>query len=132
MKSRGLGPHSRRHRLGFIDGRTFEARMLKAFRAELLKLIGPDPNAATVELVERAARLKLQITLMDSKLNNGAPTQQDSNVYLAWVSHFSRLLGRLGLVGPEIADTKAQPGSGGPTFDEIVADIARQKAQEAA
>ncbi len=97
MKSRGLGPHSRRHRLGFLDGRTFEARLHRKFRAELIAHIGGAPSIAQAAIIERAAWVQLRLAMMDSKVASGDFTEQDSHVYLAWANTLGRLLARLGL-----------------------------------
>jgi hypothetical protein len=97
MKSRGLGPHSRRHRLGFLDGRTFEARLHRKFRAELIAHVGGAPSIAQTAIIERAAWVQLRLAMMDSKVASGDFTEQDSHVYLAWANTLSRLLTRLGL-----------------------------------
>jgi len=97
MKSRGLGPHSRRHRLGFLDGRTFEARLHRKFRAELIAHVGGAPSIAQAAIVERAAWVQLRLAMMDSKVASGDFTEQDSHVYLAWANTLGRLLARLGL-----------------------------------
>jgi hypothetical protein len=97
MKSRGLGPHSRRHRLGFLDGRTFEARLHRKFRTELIAHVGGAPSIAQAAIIERAAWVQLRLAMMDSKVATGDFTEQDSHVYLSWANTLGRLLSRLGL-----------------------------------
>ncbi len=97
MKSRGLGPHSRRHRLGFLDGRTFEARLHRKFRAELIEHIGGSPNVVQVAIIERACWLQLRCAMLDAKLAEGSFTEHDSRTYLAWSGALGRTLARLGL-----------------------------------
>lgn len=103
MKTRGLGPNSRRHRLGNLDRRTFEAREFEQFRADLVEHVGGAPNVTQRALIERAAWMRLQIVMMDTKLGCGDFTEQDSRVYLAWVNSLGRLLARLGLEPPASA-----------------------------
>lgn len=95
MKSHRLGPHSRRHRLAFLDRRTYEAKLVEGFRAELIAHCGGAPNIVQAEIIERCCWVKLRCVLMDSKVNPGQFTQQDSNCYLAWASTLARLMARL-------------------------------------
>lgn len=104
MKSRRLGPHSRRHRLGFLDRRTYEAKLVESFRSDLIAHCGGAPNIVQAEIIERCCWVKLRCVLMDSKVNPGQFTQQDSNCYLAWASTLARLMARLDGAAPEPAD----------------------------
>jgi hypothetical protein len=97
MKTRGLGPHSRRHRLGNLDRRTFEGKLYEEFRAELVRHVGGAPNVVQTAIIERCAWVRLRLAMMDSKVASGGFTEQDSRVYLAWASTLARLLGRLGI-----------------------------------
>jgi hypothetical protein len=97
MKSRGLGPHSRRHRPGYLDGRTFEARLYKQFRDDLIAHVGGTPSIPQIAIIERCAWIRVRLALMDTKIANGEMTEQDSHCYLAWANTLTRLLARLGL-----------------------------------
>jgi hypothetical protein len=97
MKTRGLGPHSRRHRLGNLDRRTFEGKLFAEFRADLVEHAGGSPNVVQTALIERCAWVRLRLAMMDSKVASGTFTDHDSRVYLAWSNTLSRLLARLGL-----------------------------------
>jgi hypothetical protein len=97
MKSRGLGPHSRRHRLGYLDGRTFEARLYKQFRDDLIGHVGGTPSIPQVAIIERCAWIRVRLALMDTKIADADMTEQDSHCYLAWANTLGRLLARLGL-----------------------------------
>jgi hypothetical protein len=110
MKTRGLGPHSRRHRLGNLDRRTYEAKVFEGFRAELTEHVGGKPNIVQAALIERCAWVRLRLAMMDTKVASGDFTEQDSHVYLAWANTLARLLNRLGL----------QPAAARvPTLDEL-------------
>jgi hypothetical protein len=110
MKSRGLGPHSRRHRLGHLDRRTFEGKLFDEFRTRLLEHVGGAPTVAQVAIIERACWVNLRCAMMDGKVATGDFTEQDSNVYLAWANTLRRLLDALGL----------QPAAARrPTLDDI-------------
>jgi len=97
VKNRGIGPHSRRHRLGNIDRRTFEAKLFDEFRAELVAHVGGSPNVVQGAIIERACWLRLRCAMLDAKLAEGSFTDHDSRTYLAWANTLSRLLARLGL-----------------------------------
>jgi len=97
MKTRGLGPHSRRHRLGHLDGRTYEAKLYKQFRDDLISHVGGSPSIPQAALIERCAWLRVRLGLMDSKIASGDFTEQDSNVYPAWANSLGRLLDRIGI-----------------------------------
>ena len=110
MKPRGLGPHSRRHRLGHLDRRTFEGKLFDEFRTRLLEHVGGAPTVAQVAIIERACWVNLRCAMMDGKVATGDFTEQDSNVYLAWANTLRRLLDALGL----------QPAAARrPTLDDI-------------
>jgi hypothetical protein len=110
VKTRGLGPHSRPHRLGNIDRRTFEGRLLEEFRADLVAHAGGSPNVVQTALIERCAWVQLRLAMMDSKVATGDFTEHDSRTYLAWANTLGRLLARLGL---EPAAAKA------PTLNDL-------------
>jgi len=110
-----LGPHSRPARLAKVDGRTKEARLMQAVRADLIAHLGGSPSAVQNRLIDRAALLSLHIELFDRRaLESGGPlTERDSRSYLAYSNSLTRLLARLGIKGakpapPTIADVAAE------------------------
>ena len=118
MKNRGIGPHSRRHRLGNIDRRTFEAKLFDEFRAELVAHVGGSPNVVQGAIIERACWLRLRCAMLDAKLAEGSFTDHDSRTYLAWTGALSRLLARLGL---QSSAAKA------PSLAEVMAEARRER-----
>ena len=120
VKTRGLGPHSRRHRLGNLDRRTYEAKLFEEFQADLTAHVGANPNVVQAALIERAAWVRLRLAAMDSKIASGDFGEQDSNVYLAWANTLASLVARLGL----------QPTAGQPAdpLAELHAHIRRGEA----
>lgn len=104
MKTRGLGPNSRRHRLGNLDRRTYEAKLFETFRAELVQHVGGSPSVVETAIIERCTWVRLRLAMMDSKLASGSFTEQDSAVYLAWANTLSRLLARLQPADAQPAD----------------------------
>ena len=97
MKTRGLGPHSRTHRLGYIDGRTYEAKIYNHFRDELIKHVGDNPSIPQIAIIERCSWIRLRLAMLDTKVPTASFTEQDSNCYLAWANSLGRLLEKLGL-----------------------------------
>jgi len=97
MKTRSLGPYSRRHRLRGLDRRTLESRIFEEFRANLIAHVGGSPTAVQSALIERCCWLHLRLTMLDQKLANGVFTEHDSNQYLAWSNSQGRLLRHLGV-----------------------------------
>ncbi len=94
-----LSPHSRRHRLAMLDGRTREARLLKAATDELTEHVGGNPSATQARQIARAARIELHMAMMDARSdqNGGVMTDHDSRQYLAWVNSYRLILRDLGL-----------------------------------
>jgi hypothetical protein len=94
-----LGPHTREHRLlEGLDWRTREGRVLIDARAELTAHVGGNPNSVQKVLIERAARLRLFIELMDARaLEAGTMTEHDSRMYLAWVNALRLCLREIGV-----------------------------------
>ena len=100
MKTRGLKPNSRRHRLGYLDGRTYEAKLYYRFREDLTAHVGGAPSITQSAIIERCAWIRVQLALMDAKIADGSLTEHDSRSYLAWANTLSRLLAKLGLDAP--------------------------------
>src|SRR5260370_25419946 len=92
MKNRNIGPHSRRHRLGKIDKRTFEGKLYEQFRAELTEHCGGAPDIVQRSLIERAAWVKLRCAMLDARITSGNFTESDSKTYLAWTNTLRRTL----------------------------------------
>ena len=109
-----LGPHSRRHRLAVLDGRSREARLLKATIDELTEHVGGKPSATQTRQIARAARIELYMSLMDARadLNGAVLSERDSHSYLAWCNSYRLILRDLGL------ERRAAPG---PSLQEHVA-----------
>lgn len=104
MDMQRIGPHSRPHKLQVIDGRSAEARRMKAIRAELVEHVGGNPSTAQRLLIDRVAMLLLRMELMDREALAGSPmTDIDQRAYLGWNNAVSRALRHLGL------DSKEQP-----------------------
>lgn len=97
----GLAPYSRPPALTRLDGRTREARLLHALRAELTAHVGGRPSATQAAIIEQAAQIKLRLAVMDRRFaETGAQTDHDSRTYLAWANSYARLMKQLGLQSP--------------------------------
>ena len=96
---RQITPYSTPGRLAKMDGRLREARMMRDTRAALIEHVGGKPSAVQRMLIDRAAVLMLQVSLMDAKQSDGGLTAHDGRQYLAWCNTLSRLLRQLGLKG---------------------------------
>jgi hypothetical protein len=95
-----LGPHSRPGKLAIIDGRSAEARRMKAIRQELVAHLGNSASTTQRMMIDRIAMLTLRVELMDRKaLKLGGQTDHDSRQYLAWANSISKMLRHLGLAG---------------------------------
>lgn len=91
-------PYSRSRSLAKIDGRTREARFLKAARAELIEHIGGRPSVTERALIERAVWLLLRMELLNGRLTGGDSfTHHDQLGYLGWSNALGRCLRELGL-----------------------------------
>jgi hypothetical protein len=69
-----VGPSSRifsRGAVGKLDGRSTEARFLKAVEAELLGHIGPNPTITQRMLISKTARIMLRLELLEQKEISG-------------------------------------------------------------
>jgi hypothetical protein len=98
-----IGPHSRAFKRGAIgaavDGRSRWGRYLRALEAQLVEQLGGEPTPAQRLLINRAARLSLQLELMDRDAldNDGALGPGNERRYLAWHNSLARTLKLLGL-----------------------------------
>jgi hypothetical protein len=95
VKTRNLRPRSRRHRFAELDGRTAEAKLFEAFKADLLDHLGHEPNIVQTSIIERCCWVRIRLALLDTKMADGNLTANDSHVYLAWANTLARLLARL-------------------------------------
>jgi hypothetical protein len=101
-----IGPYSRPHTIAKLDGRTKEARLMRAVRRELTAHVGGAPSATEMMMIEQAAQLRLHLALIDRKVAEGREmTPHDSRQYLAWSNALSRLLRHL---GPRRSKTSAR------------------------
>ncbi len=82
-----------------MDGRTRESRLLRDIRKDLIAHCGGSPSTTQRVLIDRAARLTLQVALMDEKQADGGLTERDGTQYLAWTNTLTRLMRQLGLKG---------------------------------
>jgi len=79
--------------------RSREGLLLRKVRAELTAHVGGKPSATQSVLIERAALLNLQISMLDAKHAAGDLTPHDQREYLAWTNALTRLMRQLGLKG---------------------------------
>jgi len=101
-----------------LDGRTVAAKMLAAFRAELVAHVGGKPSAVQSALIEQAAQIKLRLFAMDANFaERGEQSAHDAKQYLAWANSMTRLIRQLGLKGaatngPSLGEYLARRGAG--------------------
>ena len=97
-----LGPFSAQQRLTKLDGRTREARLAQSTRGSLMQHLGHPASATEEMLIERCVQLSVRIALMDRRFaERREMTEAETNTYLSWSAHLSRLLSQLGLQGPK-------------------------------
>ena len=95
-----IGPYSRPDALSKMDGRTWEAKLLRQVRADLTAQLGGNPSAAQRALIDQASWLTLHVEQINRNTVGGKPmTEHDSRHYLAWCNSLSRTLRHLGLKG---------------------------------
>ena len=97
------------------DGRTREAKFLKAVTEDLLDHLGPNVTIAQRILVSRAAMIMLRFSRSTVV---SWPTRiliLDNNAYIAWANCLRKVLSTLGL-----AHLARQPASAGPKLAEIL------------
>jgi hypothetical protein len=81
-----------------LDQRSREARLMREFRAELVRHVGGKPSTVETGLIERAAQLQLRLAIFDARFaEQGDMTEHDSRTYLAWSNSLARTLAVLGL-----------------------------------
>jgi hypothetical protein len=109
-----LGPYSRPDALSKMDGRTWEAKLLRQVRDDLAAQLGGSPSAAQRALIDQASWLTLHVEQINRRTIGGKlMTEHDSRHYLAWTNALSRTLRHLGLKGvaqqpPSLKDYLAQ------------------------
>lgn len=95
---RKAGPYSAPSALARLDQRSREARIMAGVRADLTAHVGGKPSATQRMLIDRAARLSLQVAQLDAKMSApGGLTEHDHRTYLAWSNTLTRTLRTLGL-----------------------------------
>jgi hypothetical protein len=85
---------------GWLDGRTREAKFLGRYQAMLLQHLGGSPSALEVVLIRRAARIALQLELLDSEVALRRPDKRRLREYAALNSGLIRILRSLGVADP--------------------------------
>lgn len=95
-----IGPYSRPDALSKMDGRTWEAKLLRQVRDDLAAQLGGSPSAAQRALIDQASWLTLHVEQINRRTVGGkVMTEHDSRHYLAWTNALSRTLRHLGLKG---------------------------------
>ena len=104
-----IGVYSRPDALSKMDGRTWEAKLLRQVRDDLTVQLGGNPSAAQRALIDQASWLTLHVEQINRNTVSGkAMTEHDSRHYLAWTNALSRTLRHLGLKsGPQQSATLA-------------------------
>jgi hypothetical protein len=93
-----IGPHSRSHMLGRVDGRTSSGKLMAAVHAELLEHVGPHPTPVQRMLIQRACVLSLRLAQIDRKIFEEQEfTVIDNNQAVAWQNAMTRCLVALGV-----------------------------------
>jgi hypothetical protein len=95
--TRPVGQHSRPDRWQKLDGRTREARQLRAVVADLTAHVGGSPSATEKLLIDRLARVYLRLALFDQKLEAGTFTDHDGRVYGALHTAIRLMTRQLGM-----------------------------------
>jgi len=81
-----------------LDQRSREARLMREFRADLVRHVGGKPSTVETGLIERAAQLQLRLALFDAQFaEQGEMSDHVSRTYLAWSNSLARTLALLGL-----------------------------------
>ncbi len=107
-----VGPLSARHRLRRIDGRSREAKFLKATEAALVAQLGGQVTAAQRFIIERVATNLVRLELLDQKVGRGEElTELDGRIMHALEGAVRRGLKELGIKGPASAASKPKPGA---------------------
>jgi hypothetical protein len=117
-----IGACSRAHRLAKLDGRTREARRLRAVTRELTEHVGGADRVSAAQryLIERTAIDLLRLELLDGEMAAGTVSNHDARV-----AHALRNTIRLSLRELGMQAAAAKP----PSLAEV---LARGKTAEAA
>jgi len=117
-----MGGSSRSNRLRKLDGRTREAKRLRAITTDLIGHVGPDRVTMPQRiLIERTAVDLLRLELLDAEMAAGTFSDHDGRV-----AHALRNSVRLAL-----RELKPAAASG-PSLNDILRDIvARRRAEPA-
>ena len=107
-----VGPYSRPHRLRKLDGRTKEAKLLRAVTAQLIAHLGGKATVTEKILVDQCAQLCLRLAQLNDKMASGSLSETDNKVYVCFSNTLSRMMRQLGLDA-----RKAAP----PTLDGYIA-----------
>jgi hypothetical protein len=110
------GAYSREIRLGRVDGRSKEGRLLLQMRAVLTAQLGEHLTPQQTVLIERAAFLQLRCAALDARILDGTFTDYDAKTYLAFSNSLTRVMVALGLGAPTAADKP-------PSLDDIRRDL---------
>jgi hypothetical protein len=95
--ARAVGSFSKPDVLGRLDGRSREARLKAAFKADLLQHIGGRPTIPQALMIEQAANLQLRISLMDARFAaTNTMGDGEQRHYRAWVNTLANVLSKLG------------------------------------
>lgn len=96
-RTRKIGAECSHNRLSMADGRSHEAKLMKAVRKELIQHVGGSPSATQRALIDRAVNLTVRLHIMDRKFaETGGQTDHDSRTYLAWSNSLTRTMRELG------------------------------------
>jgi len=80
-----------------IDGRTWQARLLKATRRNLTAHVGGSPSVTQRALIDRAAWVTLHLAVLDKKTVDGMPlTTPEQVAYTSLNATLARCMARLG------------------------------------
>ena len=117
---RFINPEYRPAALGRLDRRTWQARLLRDTKRELLTYLGVKATPMQLFLIEQIAELRLRLALFNRKVNeHGQMSRHDSRTYLAWNNSYRLLLRELGL--EEHASGRE------PSLDTVLADMGGAK-----
>jgi hypothetical protein len=107
-------PYSRMFRRGSLgsdlDGRSAEAKFIRAVEAELVAHIGGMPNIAQKLLIRRVSRALLRLETLDTKMSTGNWTEHDARLHGGLNSTVRLGLRELG-IKPTVADKTPSLGA---------------------
>ena len=95
-----IGVRKRADAVSKMDGRTWEAKLLREVRQDLTAHCGGTPSATQRALIDRATWLTLYVARIDRRTaEGGTMSEHDSRTYLAWSNSLARTLAKIGLKG---------------------------------